>query len=85
MAFDKVAGVSRIPTTVTALTVTLQYSLEDGATVPSAKYAFEVADQYGVPLAVRNGPLLPHLTAAQKTALANFMDGLWARASEVLP
>ena len=85
MAFNKVGTLSRIPTAVTSLTITLQVSLEAGQPVQSAKFAIQIADQEGNPFRTVDGNLVPHLTGPQKTAVKNFLDALWVKAAEVLP
>ena len=46
------------------------------------EFRLTIDDQFDRPMGHRSGDLLPHLTTAQKTALIDFMDTLWAKAKE---
>jgi hypothetical protein len=78
-SFDPAAP--RIPTAVERLEVRL-FALDDGAggTGYDASYRFPIIDANGDLLEDRQGDLIPHLTAAQKTKLTSLMDALFAKA-----
>jgi len=86
VAFDVEPTINRIPTSVQTLTVTLQLSWETGATAltESAKFRIGILDQNGIEMNPRTGQLAPHCTAAELTALRNFMQNKWTQAQGVL-
>ena len=76
---------TRIPTSIGSIAITL--TDQDGVAANHiATFVIEVEDQDGDMLRVRTGNLEPHLEAAQKTAIVNFLD--WVRdkaVDELLP
>ena len=76
-----------VPTAVGTVTITLKdIAARDGQ--PAARtfnYHLDLVDAQGVHLDTAQGDLEPHLTAAQKTALGNFLDAFRVKATEALP
>ena len=89
MAFNPGQPVTRTPTEIGTIEVTLFYSLDPDDSPYGARYAhFELSvdDQNGETMGWRRGDLTPHLTQGQIDQLIAFMDMLRAKAeSEILP
>ncbi len=81
MPFEKQDQVTRNPH-IRKLEVRLFRTIdEDDHEYPQGiEFALGIDDQWNTPMGHRSGNLIPHLTAAQKTALQNFMDAMWAKA-----
>ena len=88
MAFPQQAEVTRTPTRVRRLEIRLYKSVdEDDPEFPRGiEYRFTVDEQHDQAMNHFHGDLLPHLTAAQKTAIESFFDQMWAKAeTEAIP
>ena len=82
MPFPEAA--SKIPSAIGTLWVTLA-DFPGGAT-DEVEYRVEVLDQSGNLMEVKDGNLVPHLTAGQITALQDFMADMRTKAAdEILP
>ena len=66
------------------LEITLHRTIdEDDHDYPQGiEFRLIIDDQFNSPMGHRHGDLVPHLTNAQKTALIDFMDVMWAKAVE---
>ena len=71
----------RVPTLIPDVVVTL--TATDAGN--HARFAFVVLDADGNQIEERVGDLLPHLTAAQKTAANNFVNAMLVKARGTLP
>ena len=86
MAFEIQDQVIRNPH-IRDLEITLHRTIDerDHDYPQGIEYRLTIDDQYDHPMGHRSGDLVPHLTAAPRTALIGFMDTMWAKAeSEVI-
>lgn len=83
MTFNKQDQVIRNPH-IRDLEITLHRTIdEDDHDYPQGiEFRLTIDDQWDSPMGHRSGDLVPHLTTAQKTALIDFMDAMWAKAEE---
>lgn len=81
MAFQHQDSVTRDPH-IRDIEIFLHRTIdEDDSDFPeSISFRLTIDDQFDQPMGHRHGNLLPHLTAAQKTALQDFMDAMWTKA-----
>jgi hypothetical protein len=85
MPFPKVTRPA--PTQVGTVVITLKdIPAKDGELAArSFSYQLSLVDAQGNRLDTAQGDLEPHLSAAQKTALGNFLDAMRTKAVEALP
>ena len=86
MAFQHQDPVTRNPH-IRNLEITLHRTIEeDDPEFPQGiEFRLTIDDQFDHPMGHRHGNLLPHITNAQRDALIDFMDAMWAKAeSEVI-
>lgn len=83
MAFKKQDPVMRNPH-IRSLTITIRKNIiQDDIDSPGGvSFRIRIEDQDDELMKSLDGNLAPHLTPAQKTALQNFMDVMWAKAEE---
>ena len=85
MPFQK--ATARVPVAIGAIRINLG-DLPTTSGQPNVKkvtYHLELLDADGQLVTTQGGDLLPHLSAAQKTALSNFLDAMRTKAQEALP
>ena len=79
MARDSFAPQPVTPASVQAVEIVLR--ITDGTPNDYAgRYSFDVLDANGAVVDVRQGNLVPHLTAAQITATKSFLDAMLTKA-----
>lgn len=83
MAFKHQDQVVRNPH-IRDVEITLHRTIEEDAPEypQGIEFRITIDDQFDSPMGHRHGDLMPHLTTAQKNALQNFMDQMWAKAEE---
>jgi hypothetical protein len=79
MATDSFTPAARIPAAVKSVEIVLR--ITNGTPKEYAgRYSFDVLDAQDGIVEVREGNLVPHLTAAQITAIKGFLDAMLAKA-----
>lgn len=78
------AAANRAPTFVRKLVLTL-VATDGSPRTYEAGYHFDVLDATSEPMSVREGNLIPHLTAQQRTQLQAFVDAMLDKAKATIP
>ena len=74
----------KTPTDIGTFALTL-ITRQDEGEPKEGRFSFEVTDQDGKVMAVRNGDVLPHLTSQQAAGALALMEALRALARATLP
>lgn len=79
MATDSFSPDTRVPTSVGPVEIILTVTAGSPNDY-AGRYTFDVLDADGNTVDVRNGNLVPHLTASQITAIKSFLDAMLTKA-----